>query len=98
MLTVPLKHLYSDFPFPLILLLAAIFLTRELLPKDLLSLSLLTTRLTALSVCKLTFYFIFYPEASQFWQSHQKSTFCFKLHPALQNASHTTLKNHSFFF
>lgn len=54
MLTVPLKHLYSDSPFPLILLLTAIFLTRELLPKDLLSLSLLTTRLTALSVCKLT--------------------------------------------
>lgn len=57
MLTVPLKHLYTDFPFPLILLLAAIFLTRELLPKDLLSLSLLMTRLTALSVCKLTFFF-----------------------------------------
>lgn len=85
MLTVPLKHLYSDFPFPLILLLAAIFLTRELLPKDLLSLSLLMTRLTALSVCKLTFFFcfIFYPEASWFWQSHQKSIFCFKLPPVL---------------
>uniref|UniRef100_A0A8B9UQQ1 Peptidase M14 domain-containing protein n=1 Tax=Anas zonorhyncha TaxID=75864 RepID=A0A8B9UQQ1_9AVES len=56
MLTVPLKHLHSDFPFPLILLLAAIFLTRELLPKDLLSLSLLTTRLTALSKINLEFY------------------------------------------
>lgn len=45
-------------PFPLILFLAAVFLTRELLPKDLLSLSLLMPCLTALSVCKLTFFLV----------------------------------------